>query len=169
MSAPLGPLQWIRPPPVLVAILCWPTLLFIEYLVILGFFCSLVRCSVVFLCVDLHSCLWHSCLLAVDTFFPFLLVYRDFIKTLYHLVFCFLILWLHLRHTEVPGQGSNPSHSCENAGSLTHCTTTRTPSFVLNVIHGFLSCFLVFWFFFFLFFCFFGFLWFFFVVVLLGR
>ena len=30
------------------------------------------------------------------------------------------IFWLHPQHVEVSGQGSNPSHGSDNAGSLTH-------------------------------------------------
>ena len=47
------------------------------------------------------------------------------------------LFWPHPQHVVFPGQGSNPSctcdlrHSCSNTGSLTHCATARTPHKVL--------------------------------------
>lgn len=38
----------------------------------------------------------------------------------------FFFFWLHPGHKEVPGQGSNLSHNCSNAGSLIHYTRLGT-------------------------------------------
>ena len=63
------------------------------------------------------------------------LIYCQLFKYLFNLNYMYIgfslfFFWLH---PKVPGQGSNPSCSCDlchsysNAGSLNHCTTAGTP------------------------------------------
>ena len=55
---------------------------------------------------------------------------QNLLPTLFFFVFVF-VFWLCPRHAKVPGSGIEPSHSSDNSGSLTCCTTRELLKYTL--------------------------------------